>query len=79
MAIPDSLRVSYEVNLLENVNCTLRFPPLLVIGGDPPIAFHERIREFFPFYKLTSEVKFRASVNPSGGLIIPPTYRFQVL
>jgi len=59
MAVPDSPRVVYGVNLLEHVSCNLRFPAILTMGPNPPVAFFERVREDFPIYKLSSEVKVR--------------------
>jgi uncharacterized protein (TIGR04255 family) len=64
--IPDSPRVFFEVNLLEHVSCNVHFPPILTIIPQPPAAFHERIRDKFPFYKLAAEFKFNATIQPGA-------------
>lgn len=46
---PDSERVVYGRNPLIAVICQLRFPPILRIAAEPPVAFQERIRNEYPF------------------------------
>ena len=48
MLFPDSPRVSYARNPLEQVICQLRFPSLLRIVAEPPVNFQESIRQQFP-------------------------------
>jgi uncharacterized protein (TIGR04255 family) len=45
---PDSQRVVYGRNPLIEVICQLRFPPILRIAVEPPVAFQERIRKEYP-------------------------------
>lgn len=45
---PDSERVVYRRNPLVEVICQLRFPTILKISAEPPVAFQERIREEYP-------------------------------
>jgi uncharacterized protein (TIGR04255 family) len=45
---PDSDRVVYGRNPLVEVICQLRFPPILRITAEPPVAFQERIRTDYP-------------------------------
>ena len=48
---PPSRREEYEHNVLEEVICQLRFPPILKIGTAAPAEFQDRIRERFPMYR----------------------------
>lgn len=45
---PESPRVIYGKNPLEQVICQLRFPAVLRIEAEPPAAFQERIRKEYP-------------------------------
>lgn len=51
MPFPDSDRVIYEHNPLEEVICQLRFPTILEIGVDEPAAFQKLIRSEYPLYR----------------------------
>jgi uncharacterized protein (TIGR04255 family) len=51
MLFPDSERVVYEKNPLTEVICQLRFPPILRIDAEPPVAFQERVRQQYPLYR----------------------------
>ena len=51
MPFPESKRVIYERNPLEEVVCQFRFPPILLIDAEVPAAFQERVRGRFPLYK----------------------------
>lgn len=55
MPIPESTRVRYEHNTLEQVICQLRFPPILRIGAEPPAGFQELVRGDYPRYSEQSE------------------------
>jgi uncharacterized protein (TIGR04255 family) len=48
MPFPDVPRVQYRTNLLEQVICQLRFPPILRIDAQPPATFQETIRVQYP-------------------------------
>jgi uncharacterized protein (TIGR04255 family) len=52
--LPDFPRVIYEVNPLTEVICQFRFPAILRIAAEPPVAFQERIRAEFPLLKEQS-------------------------
>ena len=51
MPFPDSRRVIYENNPLEEVICQLRFPSILRISSEAPAAFQERIRREYPILR----------------------------
>jgi uncharacterized protein (TIGR04255 family) len=51
MPFPDVPRVIYEKNSLDEVICQLRFPQILKIDAESPVAFQESIRSEYPFYK----------------------------
>jgi uncharacterized protein (TIGR04255 family) len=56
MLFPESPRVSYERNPLEQVICQLRFPAILRIATQPPAAFQDAIRGQFPVLQQRKEV-----------------------
>jgi uncharacterized protein (TIGR04255 family) len=64
MAFPDTQRVIYDKNPLQEVICQLRFPPVLRIDAEPPVAFQERVRADYPFYELKSVVQFPTGLPP---------------
>lgn len=49
--IPETPRVFYAKNPLEEVLCQLRFPAILRIDTEPPARFQERLRPAFPVLK----------------------------
>ena len=51
MPFPQSDRVIYENNPLQEVICQLRFPTILQIVGEEPAAFQNRVRAYYPFYR----------------------------
>jgi uncharacterized protein (TIGR04255 family) len=51
MIFPDSTRVVYAVDVIEEVICQLQFPDILAIGTEPPTQFQEAIREQYPLYE----------------------------
>lgn len=51
MSFPESKRVLYSKNPLEEVICQLRFPPILEISSRPPAAFQNKIRSQYPLYE----------------------------
>src|SRR6266852_4598802 len=50
MAFPESARVIYQHNPLEQVICELRFPTILKISASEPADFQDRIREVYSTY-----------------------------
>lgn len=64
---PNSERVVYGRNPLIEVICQLRFPPILRIAAEPPVAFQERIRNEYP---LLSEKFPEVNVEMPPG--VPP-------
>jgi uncharacterized protein (TIGR04255 family) len=50
MPFPDSPRVIYNKNPLEQVICQLRFPPVLRIDTELPAQFQEAIRHEYPLF-----------------------------
>lgn len=62
MPLPDSPRVVFPKNVLQEVVCQLRFPSILRIKAETPAAFQGRIRDQYPMY---AEVA-------SGALQLPP-------
>jgi uncharacterized protein (TIGR04255 family) len=59
---PDSPRVVYTKNPLEDVVCQLKFPPILRIESEPPAAFQDRISDEYPILED----------NPVQQLSLPP-------
>ena len=49
-------RCVYQKNQLGEVICQLRFPEILAIGAEVPVAFQEAIRGDFPQYSARKEV-----------------------
>ncbi len=47
---PESPRVIYDKNPLEEVICQLKFPPILRIESESPAAFQESIRGSYPLF-----------------------------
>lgn len=50
MEFPDSPRVIYSINPLDQVICQLRFPAILRIDSQSPYEFQDQIRNAFPLY-----------------------------
>lgn len=51
MSLPDSPRVFYDRNPLEQVICQFRFPTILKIETELPTDFQEGIREVLPIFE----------------------------
>ena len=49
-------RCIYQRNQLNEVICQLRFPEILTIGANVPVAFQEAIRDEYPQYAARKEV-----------------------
>lgn len=54
MPFPDSPRVVYRRNTLEEVICQLKFPPILKIDTELPSAFQDEIRADYPLLEEAS-------------------------
>lgn len=65
MPFPPTPRVLYAKNPLEEVVCQLRFPPILRIDAETPVAFQEAVRDIFPLYQRVGS----RAVMPLG---LPP-------
>jgi uncharacterized protein (TIGR04255 family) len=50
MPFPDSPRVIYKINPLEQVICQLAYPAILSIASEAPAKFQEVIRKEYPVY-----------------------------
>ena len=59
MPLPKSDRVLYEVNPLDPVICQLRFPTILRITNEDPVAFQEAVRKKYPKYERVSSPEFQ--------------------
>ena len=70
MAFPETPRVVYGRNPLEEVRCDIRFPPILAIEASAPVAFQEAVRADFPFFELKSSVKLPAGVPQSVAQVV---------
>jgi len=57
MPFPEVKRVIYERNPLDRVICQLRFPPILKIDAEIPAEFQDRVRNDFPNYSETWELR----------------------
>ena len=51
MPFPDSQRIIYAQNPLDEVICQLRFPPILKIETEVPAAFQEALRKEYPLFQ----------------------------
>lgn len=51
MTFPESPRVVYEQDTLNQVVCALNFPPILSIGTETPAELQEALRESYPLYE----------------------------
>ena len=69
MAFPEVPRARYEINLLDEVVCKLKFPPILRIESQIPDAFQERVRADFPLFE-TVEATPSANLPPDLARLI---------
>ena len=58
MPFPETPRVVFQNNPLEEVVCQLRFPEILQISTMDPAGFQNRIRERYPLYARQEEAGF---------------------
>src|SRR5688572_28624795 len=77
MPFPEARRSLYKNNPIELVVCQLRFPPILRIDAELPVAFQDKVRTTFPDFGESSE--FRIDVPTGVGDQIPPEILRQVI
>ena len=70
MAFPDAPRVIYQHNPLEEVICQVRFPTILKVDAEAPVAFQEHIRASYPFYTTKPTLELPANVPPELGALL---------
>jgi uncharacterized protein (TIGR04255 family) len=68
MPFPESQRVIYSKNPLNNVVCQVRFPPVLKIEAEIPSAFQEAIRADYPLF---GEARAESILPPEMAKMIP--------
>jgi uncharacterized protein (TIGR04255 family) len=54
MPLPSSARVIFSKNTLRDVTAMIRFPAILRVQAEPPVAFQEKVRADFPIYSATN-------------------------
>ena len=59
-------RCIYKSNPIGEVICQLRFPDILAIGANLPVAFQDAIRDEFPRYSATMETPPPMPGNPGS-------------
>lgn len=73
-------RVIYRANQLGEVICQLRFPEILSIGANVPVAFQEAIRSEYPQYSARQEAPAPKITGAPGNLTLenqPSTINYQ--
>lgn len=86
MAFPQSPRVVFRENPIEEVICQLRFPTILKVDAEPPADFQERIRSDYPLFEenssagpgelLPAEVRKLIGQSNPGSLGSNKTFKF---
>lgn len=64
----DKARCIYKNNQLAEVICQLRFPEILTIGANEPVAFQDAIRSEYPQYAARNEMPAPKVVGAPGNL-----------
>lgn len=72
MFFPDSPRVAYARNPLDQVICQLRYPAILRVASQPPVEFQEAIRSTFPLF--TERKDSSVDVPPELLKALPPDF-----
>lgn len=81
--IPQSPRVLYAKNPLDEVICQLRFPAVLKIDTEEPAHFQESIRKAYPIYEEPQgpasgpSAQLPAEVMKMMGIKVRPVYQFK--
>lgn len=63
-------RCRYRENPLAEVICQLRFPEILAISAEPPVAFQEAIRSEYPGFVRRQEIPAPRLVGTAGNLTV---------
>jgi uncharacterized protein (TIGR04255 family) len=76
MPLPDFPHTVYQKNLLEQVICQLRFPPILKIDVQAPFEFQDIIRQAYPLFSTANESQLdlpfgSAALLPPGAMAMP--------
>jgi uncharacterized protein (TIGR04255 family) len=74
MPIPESPRVIYATNPLDEVICQLRFPPVLRIDSEIPAAFQESVRREYPLFREEHSIQavgIPANLSQLFGAVTP--------
>jgi uncharacterized protein (TIGR04255 family) len=87
MTIPESQRVVYEKNPLDEVICQLRFPAILKIDSQEPAGFQEAIRKDYPIFEEPQGLPVERGAPPippemlrvmgAMGIKTRPVYKFK--
>lgn len=75
-------RCYYMNNQLGDVICQLRFPEILSIGAQPPVAFQEAIRDEYPQYSALKETPAPRLTGAPGNFTVenqPTTINYQFI
>ncbi|MCY2990094.1 MAG: TIGR04255 family protein [Planctomycetota bacterium] len=67
---PETPRVVYEKNTLEEAKCQIRFPPILAIEASVPVDFQEAVRGEFPYFDLKTSVRLPDGVPPHVAKVV---------
>jgi uncharacterized protein (TIGR04255 family) len=70
MPLPDISHIVYQKNLLDQVICQLRFPPILKIDVQVPFEFQDIIRQDYPLFSTTKEIP--PDLSPEMAAQLPP-------
>lgn len=73
-------RCNYRRNQVAEVICQLRFPEILAISAEPPVAFQEAIREEFPQFQRRQETPAPKITGVPGNMTLqnqPATINYQ--
>jgi len=71
MVFPDSRWVIFNKNPLKQVICQLRFPPILAITSQEPVAFQELVRGTHPGYERALTIIPKAFADLLASLPVP--------
>lgn len=70
MTFPTVPRVLYAHNVLDTVFCQLRFPQILRIDAEEPVAFQERIRSEYPLLNRRAQPDLSSALPPEVAKLI---------
>lgn len=78
MAFPEAQRVLYDRNPLDTVICQLRFPQILRIEAEDPVAFQERIRGEYPVFSARAQVDLASAFPPEFAKLMAENLSLQL-